>query len=118
MPIPREYRPIKILPSQKARILLVVNDVDYGLEVFNRWGSEYSLTREYLRDAIRNKRWLRLKLNCKYVLRYNNNDGGKGILDCEVIQYCDDGSEEVLSQFFQSSIQGPTVFEIPFYLVK
>jgi len=51
----------------------------------------------------------------KYCVRYNNNDGGDGRLNFQVVQILNGVEQEILA-VDNSAILGPRVIEIPFML--
>ena len=115
MPQPNIYR---VNHLNGSTYKLIVQSIDFELRLYNKNGLFFSVNRNTLTEVIQNNHFPRLHLNRKYLLRYNNNDGGAGRLNFTIIQFIPNRHPIVVEQYNINSIIGPNVIEIPFGIIK
>ena len=111
MPQPNIYR---VNHLNGSIYKLIVESIDFELRLYNSNGLFFSVNRDTLPGVKQNNYFPRLHLNRKYLLRYNNNDGGAGRLNFAIIQFIPNRRPIVIERYNINSISGPSVIEIPF----
>lgn len=76
--------PVDVSTSPNATFALVVDDVDFELRLVEDAGQGQAP----IFDASKGQQSVRCPLlrDAKYVLRYNNNDGGAGVLHFRIVE--------------------------------
>jgi hypothetical protein len=116
MPAPFHIYPVNPIPG--AIYSLIVTNIDFGLTLYGEFEGEFfSVDKFTLQQLRQNNAFPRLTLTRKYLIRYNNNDGGSGNLNIDLVQFIPEQRRPLLIQQFNlNSIIGPRVIEIPFIL--
>ena len=104
--------PVDVSTSPTATFALVVDDVDFELRLVEDVGQGQTP----IFDASKGQHGLRcaLLVHAKYLLRYNNNDGGVGVLHFRIVEV---GGEEVdRKEVHLGAISTPIVLEFEIML--
>lgn len=99
--------PVDISTSTDATVVLVVDEVDFELRLVEDVGQGQAL----IFDASKGQlgRQCTLLPRAKYVLRYNNNDGGAGVLHFRILER---GTQEISRREVRlGAISTPIVIE-------
>lgn len=95
------------------RLIFEVNRVDLEVRLYWHDVAVYYLSRDGAPGDP-----FDLALNRKYVLRYNNNDGGEGYLSCHIATVSPSGVRSICYPIEHAGINGPFVIEVPFLLYQ
>ena len=124
MAIDRAYRSILAVKDKNSTFQLVVEKVDFELELFDYYGSKFSVNRDQLdqidqldqKDQKEKNKWPELQVITRYVIRYTNNYNKKGFIEASIIQILDDGRRLEIGKFSYYNLIGPAIIELPFYI--
>jgi hypothetical protein len=94
-----------------GKLFIVFDCVDYEVRVY--WRKTELLSFSLVEEPTAP---LELRPRRKYVLRYNNNDGGRGTLRFRIYHESADGDTSDILAVRQEAIRGAKVVEIPFLL--
>ena len=115
MPTKEHAYPVNHLPGSRYR--LIIRDVDFALRVYDSGGELISVNKMNLHEFQQNDEHPWLFLRKRYLIHYNNNDGGNGNLNLSIEQYYPDNTNpEIVRNIDLHDIFGPQVVEIPFIL--
>jgi len=105
---------IKRIPNSVAQ--LIVLNVDYELTLFDNNGTlVFSVNKETYKQ-VKQEDIPVLNTDEEYLIRYNNNDGGNGILNIKMVQIVNNQEINIIHKYYINSISGNTVMNIPFIL--